>query len=127
MNKIVVRFADGRIKKGTTADFSPNKTTFHLTDRETGTNEEININVLKAVFFVKCFDGNAVYEEKSDVRRVGLGKEITVQFNDGEVLIGYTQGFSPSRPSFIVFPSDPDSNNQKVFVVTAATKNVKFS
>lgn len=29
-NKIVVRYADGRVLKGSTADFSPAKPTFHL-------------------------------------------------------------------------------------------------
>ena len=30
MNKVVVRFTDGRVLKGTTADFFPNKDTFHV-------------------------------------------------------------------------------------------------
>jgi hypothetical protein len=29
-NKIVVRYQDGRINKGVTSDFSPNKDLFHL-------------------------------------------------------------------------------------------------
>ena len=124
--KIVVRYADGRILKGTSSDFFPNKLVFHLKDNETGINRQINVDDLKAIFFVKSFDGNRDYQEKCDVVRIGLGKQIKVEFNDGETIIGYTQGFSPARPSFIVFPSDPDSNNQRVFVVTAATKNVSF-
>jgi len=127
VNKIVIRYADGNVKKGTTADFFPNKVIFHLMDKNSGNNEEININDLKAVFFVKNFDGNSEYNERDQVVRVGLGREIKVDFADGESITGYTQGFSPARPGFMVFPSDPDSNNERVFVITAATSKVKFS
>lgn len=126
INRIVVRYVDGTIKKGTTANFSPSKVNFHLTDKDNGTSEQIDLSHLKAIFFVKSFDGDPDYQERSDVERVGLGKVIKVLFSDGETLVGYTQGFSPARASFIVFPSDPASNNQKVFVVTAATKEVNF-
>jgi len=127
INKIVIRYADGNVKKGTTSDFFPNKTIFHLTEKNGGGSEEININDLKAVFFVKNFEGDRDYQEKDQVVRVGLGKEIRVDFHDGESITGYTQGFSPARPGFIVFPADPDSNNERVFVITAATSKVKFS
>ena len=56
-----------------------------------------------------------------------MGKRIQVKFKDGEVLIGYTSGYSPDRMGFFVFPSDPDSNNEKVFVVAAAAANVSFT
>lgn len=126
LNKIVVRYADGRIAKGTTENFFPNKALFHLTENGTGVRQEISVHDLKAIFFVKSFDGNSQYQEKLDVERVGLGKKIEVVFKDGERLVGYTQGFTPDRPSFILFPCDPDSNNDKVFVVTAATTKVRF-
>ena len=126
LNKIVVRYADGRIAKGTTENFFPNKSTFHLTASGSGERQEINVTDLKAIFFVKSFDGNPGHDEKLDVERVGLGKKLMVEFMDGETVVGYTQGFSPDRASFIVFPCDPESNNEKVFVVTAATKKVHF-
>jgi hypothetical protein len=125
-NRIIVRFTDGKILKGTTADLFPNKAVFHLKDKDSGILQEINILNLKAVYFVKCYDGNPGYQEKDDIERVGLGKKIKVQFKDGETLIGYTQGYSPNRDIFIVFPSDPDSNNERVFVVTNATGMVNF-
>jgi len=125
-NKIIVRFTDGKVLKGTTADLFPNKAVFHLKDKDSGIIQEIDIFYLKAVYFVKCYDGNPGYQEKDDIERVGLGKKIKVQFKDGEILIGYTQGYSPNRDIFIVFPADPGSNNEKVFVVTNATSMVNF-
>jgi hypothetical protein len=125
-NKIIVRFTDGKILKGTTADLFPNKAVFHLQEMESGTLQEIDIHHLKAVYFVKSFEGDPGYQEKDDIERVGLGRKIKVHFKDGETLVGYTQGYSPNRDIFIVFPSDPDSNNEKVFVVTQATSKVCF-
>jgi hypothetical protein len=125
-NRIIVRFTDGKVLKGTTADLFPNKSVFHLKDKDSGIIQEIDIVYLKAVYFVKCFDGNPNYQEKDDIDRVGLGKKIKVHFKDGETLIGYTQGYAPNRDIFIVFPCDPNSNNEKVFVITNATSKVAF-
>lgn len=126
-NKIIVRFTDGKILKGTTSDLLPNKSVFHLNENDTGDILKIDIVQLKAIYFVKSFEGNKDYQEKSDVERVGLGKKITVSFKDGETLVGYTQGYSANRSLFIVFPCDPASNNEKVFVVTGATDKVAFA
>ncbi|TGU71480.1 hypothetical protein E4633_14270 [Geomonas terrae] len=124
--KIVVRYADGRLAKGTTEDLAANKELFHLTESGSGKRHEINVGALKAIFFVKSFEGKSEYQERLDVERVGMGKKIRVSFKDGETLIGYTQGFSPARATFIVFPCDPDSNNEKVFVITQAASNIEF-
>jgi hypothetical protein len=126
LNKIVIRYTDGKIKKGTTEDFLPNKDILHLRDRDNGEIQKIIIKDLKAVFFVKDFEGNPNYQEKDDIERVGLGRKIKVHFKDGEKLVGYTQGFSRDRAGFIIFPSDPNSNNEKAFVVTDATDKVYF-
>jgi small nuclear ribonucleoprotein (snRNP)-like protein len=125
-NQIIVRFSNGKILKGTTADLFPNKALFHLKDNDSGALQEIGIYNLKAVYFVKSFEGNPDYHEKTDIERVGLGKKIKVHFKDGETLVGYTQGYSPNRDIFIVFPCDPDCNNEKVFVVTKAADMVSF-
>jgi hypothetical protein len=126
INKIVIRYTDGKIKKGTTEDFFPNKDVFHLRDKDNGEAQTIHLKDLKAVFFVKDFDGDSTYQEKDDVSRVGLGRKIKVRFKDGETLVGYTQGFSRDRLGFIFFPCDANSNNDKGFIVTAATDEVVF-
>ena len=125
--QVVVHYADGRLLKGHATDFFPNKDTFHITEKGSGETREIKVADLKGVFFVKTFEGNPTRHERKDMERVGMGKRIQVKFKDGEVLIGYTTGYSPERPGFFVFPSDPESNNEKVFVVTTATTNVSFS
>ena len=125
-NKVVVHSPGGTLIKGITNDFFPNKDRFHVAEDGTGELKEVVIADLKAVFFVKDYAGNSDYQERTDVERVGFGKKIQVEFSDGETLIGYSSGYAPNRPGFFVFPADPDSNNDRVFVITAATKDVHF-
>lgn len=124
-NKIVLQFKDGRIVKGKTNDFFQNKKTFHL-DRVGGRNEEINIEKLKAVFFVKDIKGNKdhIYEYNDVV--AGGGKKVAVDFPDGETIIGYVLGYSSERQGFMMTPADVEGNNDRIFVVNSATENVNF-
>ena len=125
INKIVARFKNGTLKKGTTSDFFPNKVMFHL-NSATGEIVDINIEELKAVYFVKNFEGDKdrMDEYKDDVP--GGGRKIQVTFPDGEILIGYTQGYSPIRSGFFVIPSDLQNNNDRIYVITSATEKVTF-
>jgi small nuclear ribonucleoprotein (snRNP)-like protein len=130
-NKIVVRFQDGRILKGQTGDFLPTKPAFHLTPVEAAPDAkpiEVRIAEVKAIFFVKDFAGN---RERKKVQEFPAGKpvvgrKIRVLFQDGETLVGTTQGYDPTRPGFFVIPADPASNNDRCFVVTCATRQVSF-
>lgn len=126
VNRIVAHYSDGRLLKGATANFFPGRPAIHLSERSTGAYRTVNVRDLKALFFVKSYDGNPFYRDRQDVERVGLGKRIKVTFNDGEVMVGYTQGYAPTRASFIVFPADPDSNNEKVLVVSSGARDVAF-
>jgi hypothetical protein len=125
-NKIVVHYADGRILKGECNDFLPSRGFFHLEDVARSEVTEVQIVDLKAVFFVKSLTGNKAYSDRTDVERMGFGKRIRVRFKDGETIQGYTSGYSAGRPAFFLFPADPESNNEKIFVVCAATTEVSF-
>jgi small nuclear ribonucleoprotein (snRNP)-like protein len=130
-NKIVVRYQDGRILKGTTGDFLPAKPLFHLmvADAPPGAKPvEITVAELKAVFFVHDLVGNPSRKEVLEfhVGKPAVGRKIQVEFKDGEKLVGTTQGYDPSRAGFFVVPVDAASNNQRCFVVIRATKAVTF-
>jgi hypothetical protein len=129
INKVVVHYMNGRILKGTTQDFFPNRPLFHIQPVEGGASEEVRIKDLKAVFFVKDFAGNRA---RRDLRgfvsaplETSQGKKIAVKFKDGELLCGYSLSYSPERIGFFMFPADPGSNNSRVFVVKTATQDVK--
>ena len=130
-NKIVVRYQDGDIHKGVTNDFFPNKELFHLIpiNAEPGTQPiKVSIQDLKAVFFVKTFEGNPAYNDKKEfiAGKTAVGRKIKVIFKDGEVLVGTTHGYQPGRPGFFIVPADPQSNIERCFVISAATKEVLF-
>jgi hypothetical protein len=125
INKVVVHFQNGTIMKGTTGDFFPNKTQFHLTDVE-GKTEAIDLNQLKAIFFVKDLLGDKFRPDHYDITTAGTGRKIHVEFFDNEVIIGHTLGYSPDRQGFFMIPADQRSNNGRIFVVRTAAKNIKF-
>jgi len=125
INKIVARFKNGNIMKGTTGDFFPNKALFHL---QLATKEilEINIEELKSVFFVKDLEGNKDRKDEYTDDIPGGGRKVQVEFSDGEVLIGYTQGYSPTRNGFFVVPADIKNNNDRIYVIASATEKISF-
>ena len=131
-NRVVARFLDGRVLKGQTADFLPAKPLFHVVQPPqagaAGQVVEVRLADLKAVFFVKDLVGNAAYNEgkafADGVR--AQGRKLEVEFSDGEIIVGTTQGYQPDRPGFFVVPVDPNSNNERCFVVMAAVKKVAF-
>jgi hypothetical protein len=125
-NRVVARFQDGLSLRGTTIDFSPTRRVFRLTDN--GATYEIDITKLKALFFVRDFDGNAAYNEKKGFfARLNQGKKVMVEFKDGEVLFGYTLSYTALGIGFFVFPGDPECNNEKVFVIHSATRSVRLT
>ena len=129
--RIVVRLADGRIIKGVTNDFSPDKASFHVcpvTENETSPSVKVFVNDLKAVFFVRNFSGSPDYQEAKEFPAVGkpLGRKVEVTFLDGEVLVGTTMTIDSSRPGFFILPVDPKSNNLRVFVISKAVLNLNY-
>jgi hypothetical protein len=126
--RVVARYVDGRILKGFTQNFSPDRPRFHLSPAESTNNGTIAIQTkdLKAVFFVRDFAGNPAYQEQREFAQVPQGRKVEVTFNDGEVLVGSALGYNKERPGFFFFPADPEGNTLRVFVVTAAVKGVKF-
>lgn len=128
--KVVVRYVDGRVVKGVTQDFFPNKDRFHLRPDTTASEEpaEVLVRDLKAVFFVKDFDGNPGYSERKEYSNgdKAQGRKVEVLFVDDEKLVGSTLGYDPNLLGFFLFPVDPESNNMRVFAITTAVKSVRY-
>jgi len=129
--KIVARYTDGKVLRGYTHDFFPDKSLFHLksiAEENKGRVVEVHLKELKAVFFVKDFLGNPSYNEVKHFTegQNPLGRKIEVTFKDGEILVGSTVGYDPRRPGFFLFPPDPRSNNVKIFVISTAVSKVSY-
>jgi hypothetical protein len=129
MNKVVVRFQDGRVLKGHTADFVAAADTFHIArvDAPSAPPHPVMVSELKAVFFVKDFAGNPLHDERKNFEgRAALGRKLRIEFKDGEVMVGTTQTYEPAAHGFFLVPADSASNIERCFVVAAATEQVIF-
>ena len=131
-NKVDARILDGRTVKGHTCNFVPSKPVFHLSPVDAGTPGkpvEIPLAQLKAVFFVKDFNSAphaGPHPHDFGAGKAAPGRKIRIVFKDGEILLGTTQGYDPTRVGFFVIPSDAESNNERCFVVAASTREVAF-
>ena len=87
----------------------------------------IRLADLKAVFFVREFDGNSAYRELSDVIRPSLlESQVRVRFRDGEVLRGTSPRHDAASEGFFVIPMDPRSNNRRIFVMVNNAVESRF-
>jgi hypothetical protein len=129
MNLVVAHFVDGKVIKGTTNNFIQGKDRFHLLPQGSavqGKPAEVLLSDLKALFFVRDLHGNPNHREKTmqDGVRGTAGRKLRVVFKDGEILEGTTQGYQPGRPGFFIVPLDPESNNERCFVVSSSTQTI---
>jgi hypothetical protein len=128
-SKVVAHAVNGKILKGTTRDFFPNRPLFHVQPVDGGAALEVRCKSLKAAFFVRDFDGDSTRRDIigfiNGPGETAQGKKLAVRFKDGELLCGYSLSYSPDRDGFFMFPADPGSNNIRIYVVTAATVEVK--
>ena len=128
--KVVARYRDGKVIKGFTNDFFPNKDRFHLfpSDNPSATGVEVIISQLKALFIVGDFIGNPQCKERKEYidGEKTSGRKVQVTFADGEVLVGSTLGYNPKQQGFFIFPADPQSNNKRVYVVTSVVEKVHY-
>ncbi|UCF67380.1 MAG: hypothetical protein JSV80_16670 [Acidobacteriota bacterium] len=140
--RVVARYRDGRKIRGTTRDFYPNKPEFHVHElgHEAARATTITLDELKAVFFVRTFEGDrqraghrsgspmgggfAAPSAASDTRRPG--RRLRIRFFDGEELIGFTVGYNTNHPGFFIVPAEAASNNERVYVVHRAVDKIEW-
>ena len=127
--KVIARYVNGRMIKGFTHDFFPNKGRFHFVpaDKPLDKPIEVILKHLKAVFVVRSFDGDPGYVERKKYREedVPYGTPLEVTFADGEIMVGSSMGFDSRREGFFLSPADPAGNNLRVFVITSALKSIR--
>lgn len=130
--KVVLNFLDRRIMKGHVEDFSPQENRIVLLD-QSSQKHIIPLSELKAVFFVKTFEGNKIHKESKSFAGTSSGKRVLVRFKDGETLVGHLEGNVPWKKGFFLEtkkggfslrPVDSRSNNHKVFVVSTSVEDV---
>ncbi len=123
--KVVIRYTDGRVLRGfvrkrkdtALEDTLPDSLVVKESD---GKRVKVVASDIKAIFFVKSFEGNQDYTEFKvfSNRPSGKGVWVRVQFKDGEVIEGVAPNCfeTYSKALFYITPPDPRSNNQGVLV-----------
>jgi len=125
--RLVVRYADGRILKGTSYTIDVDARGFYLDPKdappEGATPIFIKFSDLKAVFFVRDFDGK--FDEKEQFPEwFPEGREMTVKFKDGEVVEGCAlKAYDENAPRFHLVPQEL-GNNISVLVERANVAQV---
>jgi hypothetical protein len=127
--KVVVRYADGQMLKGFTADFHGSRSQFTLCPAPDSPSHDrivVPLARLKAVFFVREFAGNPGHVEQKVFDAAARGRRIEVTLLDDEVLVGTTLNYRGDSTGFFIHPADPRANNVRVFVVGSAVRQVRF-
>lgn len=125
--RLVVRYKDGRILQGVCFALNAEDPGFHLdiVDDKGATSEEtvdVQFEDLKAVFYVKSFDGK--FDKHAKFREwTPEGSKIIVQFYDGEVIQGYTlRKNEHTKGRFHLIPEDMAANNISILVESSAVE-----
>ncbi len=125
VDRLVIRYMDRTLMKGSSSDFSPEKRFFHL-NLISGGVVKVDSNNMKAAFFVKTFKGDESYKYRYKDYIPWGGKKIKVKFNDGEVMVGFVPSHHNGDEGFFVTPADLKGNNERVFVMASATEAIDY-
>lgn len=136
--KAILRFIDGTILKGHIRDFSEKSEELILQELGSDVVRVLQNDILKAIFFVRSFEGNRHYKEnKSYGRRKPHGHRTFIRFIDGEDMVGFLEGDVPwdkgfflnrstinNLKGFFLLPADEGSNNIRIFIFAHAVEDV---
>lgn len=141
--KIVAHAKDGRLVKGFLQDGAvnvpqpdggvprpgqlPERLSIKSLD---GKMHTVALTELKAVFFVKSFDGSKQYTETKffNAHPVLEGIWARLHFNDNETIEGviYNSLHFVTSDGFFLKPPDPHSNNQMMYVLKSSLRDFRI-
>jgi hypothetical protein len=126
-SEVVLRFRDGHLTRAVlTREFTPLDFAVEA-ESDDGEKLQINISELKAVFFLK--DPSRREAELQIGAVVGeppQGAPARVEFFDGEMIHGIVQEYRMEDSGFFLYPTSPESNNEKVFVVARSINTLSL-
>jgi hypothetical protein len=130
-HKVVAHFLTKEIKKGTAYDFTSDAPMMHLLlldDAGKRQVDRINLDLIKAIFFVRDHEGNNLYKEKNEFEtgKTVYGKKLSVEFHDGEKIVGYSVNNPSQKKRFVMIPADPNGNNLKILINTDTIKDLAY-
>ena len=139
--RVVARFRDGMLVKGyldcpsvnfeslfQASEFTPRES-IGIQPLESGNGVSVRMDDLKALFFVKSFEGNKEYPEVKffDKTPPNRGLWVRVQFFDNESIEGTVENSLRYivEPAFFMKPPDPQSNNEILYVIKSSLINFR--
>lgn len=126
-SRVVVHYRSKNVVKGFVDDFNPWKGSFHISPQHVGRPTEVLLSEIKAVFFVRSFEGNRGRQPASQL--FGFphpGRQVEVVLSDRETLLGTIGQASCSPYGFYLLPADESDNNHLVFIPNHAVKSVRL-
>ena len=111
---VVLRYRDGRTERAELIETDVDQQIVRV-KRDDGTNDDVPFSTLKALFFPRTADEDAL--------ETAVGSTIAVEFADGETIRGVAQ-YNPERNGFFLFPLDR-SKNDRIFVVNSAIVSIE--
>ena len=128
LKRIVVHMKNGEIAKGYSSDFSPDEPLFHLVSiTDPLCMEEIRLDNLKAVFFVKDFNGDFLHVDTHEFGDAPeSGAHIMISFFDGEILFATSENIDYDAVGFFIHPIDPEANTESAFVVNSFIHSIEI-
>jgi hypothetical protein len=125
-NKVVVRLKDKTLLKGKISNFSQSLDSFEV-ELLNGNLEIVDIDNIKAIFFVKSFEGNKKHQYKYKDELLWEGDKLSLTFADGEKVVGYTQHLDfISNRGLLITPADVNGNNKHIFASKSAINSMLF-
>src|SRR5579872_1142949 len=139
--KVVARLRDGQMVKGylegpsgafdafaENSGFTPPES-IGIQPLESDQGVSVRVENLKALFFVKSFEGNRSYPEVKffDKTPPNRGLWVRVQFYDKEAIEGTVENSIRylTEPGFFMKPPDPRSNNEILYVIKNSLINFR--
>ncbi|MBD3851697.1 MAG: hypothetical protein IFK93_10380 [Acidobacteria bacterium] len=125
--EVVLRFRDGHLTRAVlTRDFTPLDFAVEA-ESEDGEKLQVNISDLKAVFFLKePGRREAELQIGAVIGDPPPGAPSRVEFFDGEIIHGHVKEYRMENSGFFLYPTSPESNNQKIFVVARSINTLSL-
>jgi hypothetical protein len=125
-SKVVVRLKDKTLLKGEISNFSQSDDFLEL-EHLNGDLGIVYIDNIKAMFFVKSFLGNKNHQYKYKDSLLWAGDKISLTFNDGEKMVGYTQHLDfINHKGLLITPADVNGNNKRIYASKSAIDSISF-
>ncbi len=127
-DQVVLHFRDGMTDHcRLAADFTPHDGEIEV-ESAAGDRRRVHVGDLKAVFFLKDPRQRELDLEagRPEEAHRGAAPVARVEFFDGEIIRGWVTHYSVENTGFWLYPSAPDSNNQRIFVVARSLQTVSL-